>query len=285
MSEKNIKIGIVGHGFVGKAVDFGFSVNVDKTIIDPLYETSIDDLKEISPEIIFVCVPTPMKKNGAIDCSIIVDVVEEITKNQINSIIVIKSSVTPSILKQCDNINPNNIVYNPEFLTERNANHDFVNPNILVIGGSEKNSKFLYEVYKKHSTCMDCPVFYTDTVTASLVKYTLNTFLASKVLFMNEIHKIFTSLNTISSWEEFTAILMAEGRIGPSHMQVPGPDGKLGFGGACFPKDLSALINFAEEEGETLELLKSVRKINNDIRSNYKALELREKEQNVNFDN
>ena len=132
---------------------------------------------------------------------------------------------------------------------------------------------------------MDCPVFYTDTVTASLVKYTLNTFLASKVLFMNEIHKIFTSLNTISSWEEFTAILMAEGRIGPSHMQVPGPDGKLGFGGACFPKDLSALINFAEEEGETLELLKSVRKINNDIRSNYKALELREKEQNVNFDN
>lgn len=285
MSVKNIKIGIVGHGFVGKAVDFGFSVNIDKTIIDPLYDTDIKDLKEIDPEIIFVCVPTPMKKNGAIDCSIIVDVVEDITKNKINSIIVIKSSVTPSILKQCENINPNNIVYNPEFLTERNANHDFVNPNILVIGGSEKNAKFLHEVYKKHSTCSDCPVFFTDAVTASLVKYSLNTFLASKVLFMNEIFKIYSSLNTSSSWEEFTEILKAEGRIGPSHLQVPGPDGKLGFGGACFPKDLSALINFAEEEGEILELLKSVRKINNEIRSNYKDLEIREKEQNVNFDN
>ena len=62
-------------------------------------------------------------------------------------------------------------------------------------------------------------------------------------------------------------------------LQVPGPDGKLGFGGACFPKDLSALINFAEEEGEILELLKSVRTINNKIRSNYKGLELREREQ------
>tara|TARA_Y100000813_G_C23889035_1_gene224028 strand:- start:162 stop:470 length:309 start_codon:yes stop_codon:yes gene_type:complete len=102
---------------------------------------------------------------------------------------------------------------------------------------------------------------------------------------MNEIFKIYSSLNTSSSWEEFTEILKAEGRIGPSHLQVPGPDGKLGFGGACFPKDLSALINFAEEEGEILELLKSVRKINNEIRSNYKDLEIREKEQNVNFDN
>ena len=82
MSVENINIGIVGHGFVGKAVDFGFSKNINKTIIDPLYGTNIDDLKEICPEIIFVCVPTPMKKNGAIDCSIIVDVVEENEKQK-----------------------------------------------------------------------------------------------------------------------------------------------------------------------------------------------------------
>ena len=68
------------------------------------------------------------------------------------------------------------------------------------------------------------------------------------------------------------------------HMEVPGPDGRFGFGGACFPKDLSALINFANDQGENLELLKSVKTINNKIRSNYEDLDKREKEQNVSFD-
>ena len=281
---KKLKIGIVGHGFVGKAVDFGFSVNVEKTIIDPNYNTSIDDLKKNVPDVIFICVPTPMQPDGAIDCSIILDVVNEITKKEINSIIVIKSSITPSTLKLCNEINPTKIVYNPEFLTERNANNDFVNPRVLVIGGSNENNQFVYEIHQKNSSCANCPVFFTDLITASLVKYTLNTFLATKVLFMNEIYKIHNSLETSSSWDDFTEILKAEGRIGPSHMNVPGPDGRFGFGGACFPKDLSALIKFAEDEGENLELLRSVRAINNKIRLGYEDLDVREKEQNVSFD-
>lgn len=281
---KKLKIGIVGHGFVGKAVDFGFSVNVEKTIIDPNYNTSIDDLKKNVPDVIFICVPTPMQPDGAIDCSIILDVVNEITKKEINSIIVIKSSITPSTLKLCNEINPTKIVYNPEFLTERNANNDFVNPRVLVIGGSNENNQFVYKIHQKNSSCANCPVFFTDLITASLVKYTLNTFLATKVLFMNEIYKIHNSLETSSSWDDFTEILKAEGRIGPSHMNVPGPDGRFGFGGACFPKDLSALIKFAEDEGENLELLRSVRAINNKIRLGYEDLDVREKEQNVSFD-
>jgi UDPglucose 6-dehydrogenase len=283
MADK-LKMGIIGHGFVGKAVDFGFSVNVEKTIIDPNYNTSIDDLKKNIPEVIFICVPTPMQSDGAIDCSIILDVVNEITKKEINSVIVIKSSITPSTLKLCNEINPTKIVYNPEFLTERNANNDFVNPKVLVIGGSDENAQFVYEIHQKNSLCADCPVFFTDLISASLVKYTLNTFLATKVLFMNEIYKIHNSLKTSSSWHDFTEILKAEGRIGSSHMDVPGPDGRFGFGGACFPKDLSALIKFAENEGENLELLKSVRTINNKIRLGYENLDSREKDQNVNFD-
>jgi UDPglucose 6-dehydrogenase len=283
MTDK-LKIGIVGHGFVGKAVDFGFSVNVEKTIIDPNYNTSIDDLKKNVPEVIFICVPTPMQSDGAIDCSIIIDVVNEITKKEINSVIVIKSSITPSTLKLCNEINPTKIVYNPEFLTERNANSDFVNPRVLVIGGSDKNTQFVHEIHQKNSSCADCPVFFTDLISASLVKYTLNTFLATKVLFMNEIYKIHNSLETSSSWHDFTEILKAEGRIGSSHLDVPGPDGRFGFGGACFPKDLSALIKFSENEGENLELLKSVRAINNKIRLGYEDLDSREKDQNVSFD-
>lgn len=279
---ENLKIGIVGHGFVGKAVDFGFSVNTDKTIIDPVYNSNIKDLEEVDPDVIFICVPTPMLSTGAIDCSIIIDVIKEITERNINSILVIKSSITPSELKICSSLNPN-LVYNPEFLTERNANNDFINPDILVIGGSKVSSDYVNKIYKDHSKCNDCPVYITDIYTASLVKYTLNTFLATKVIFMNEIYKIFQSTETSSSWEEFTDILKSDSRIGHSHLSVPGPDGRLGFGGACFPKDISALISFAEEEGKKLQLLESVKSINNKIRSSYSELDEREKEQNVSF--
>ena len=102
---KNLKLGIVGHGFVGKAVDFGFSVKVNKKIIDPKYNTSIDDLVDFKPDVIFVCVPTPMLSSGAIDCSIILDVVKKISSKNIQSVIVIKSSITPSRLKECKEIN------------------------------------------------------------------------------------------------------------------------------------------------------------------------------------
>tara|TARA_B110000444_G_scaffold228759_1_gene234762 strand:- start:139 stop:987 length:849 start_codon:yes stop_codon:yes gene_type:complete len=280
---KNLKIGIVGHGFVGKAVDFGFSVNVDKTIIDPIYNTNIKDLKEIDPDVIFICVPTQMLKSGSIDCSIILKVVKEISDRNISSILVIKSTITPLELKICSSLN-SNIVYNPEFLTERNANNDFINPDILVIGGSKVNSDYINKIYKDHSKCNDCPVYITDINTASLVKYTLNTFLATKVIFMNEIYRIFKSTDVSSSWEEFTDVLKSDSRVGDTHLLVPGPDGKLGFGGACFPKDISALIKFGESETEMLGLLKAVKEINDSIRSNYEDLDQREKDQNVSFE-
>jgi UDP-N-acetyl-D-mannosaminuronate dehydrogenase len=111
---KNLKVGIVGHGFVGKAVDFGFSVNVDKIIIDPIYNSNIKDLEEVNPDVIFICVPSPMLESGAIDCSIILEVVKEISERNINSILVIKSSITPSELKICSSLN-SNLVYNPSF--------------------------------------------------------------------------------------------------------------------------------------------------------------------------
>jgi len=279
---KNLKVGIVGHGFVGKAVDLGFSVNVDKVIIDPIYNTNINDLEKLNPDVIFICVPTPMLDSGAIDCSIIINVVKEISKRNISSVLVIKSSIIPSELKICSELN-SKLVYNPEFLTDRNANNDFINPDILVIGGSKENTNFIKNIYRNHSLCNECPVFITDINTASLVKYTLNAFLATKVTFMNEIYKIFMATGASSSWEDFTDILKSDSRMGSSHLSVPGPDGRLGFGGACFPKDLSALIKFAEDIGSQPELLRSVKKINNTIRSDYRDLDQREKDQNISF--
>ena len=123
----------------------------------------------------------------------------------------------------------------------------------------------------------------TDGVSASLIKYTINSFLALKVTFFNEIKFVFDSLNSKDDWLNFISALSKDKRIGDSHMSVPGPDGKYGFGGACFPKDVSALIEYSKELGPELSLLKKANDINNNIRSEYNDLSEREKEQNIRY--
>jgi nucleotide sugar dehydrogenase len=280
---KKLKIGIVGHGFVGKATDWGFNKNVEKFVIDPVYGTSIKDLNKINPEIVFICVPTPMASDGSHDFSIIVDVINQLRSVCPNSIKVVKSTVLPSILSKLVRIEPK-LIYNPEFLREKYANEDFENSEMIILGGQRNISEKVSNIYKKHSKCERADHIFTDLETASLIKYAINTFLASKVIFFNELNSMFNQLNVTDSWNSVTEIISKDKRIGGSHMDVPGHDGKKGYGGACFPKDTVALAKYAEEEGVQLSLLKTVIKINNRIRSQYPNLDKREKEQNILFE-
>ena len=111
---------------------------------------------------------------------------------------------------------------------------------------------------------------FTDLKTASFIKYAINTFLASKVIFFNELHSVYEKLEVKDSWESIVNIISKDSRIGQSHMNVPGHDGRKGFGGACFPKDSLALIKFAKSLDIDLNLLISTVKVNNKIRSEYK---------------
>ena len=126
-----MKLAIIGHGFVGKAVDYGFpDIMCEKYIIDPKLNTAIDTLTSVDIDFSFVCVPTPMGSGGSIDSSIIEDVVSFLKRN-VSGTIIIKSTVTPDIiLKLFRGPHRDRIVYNPEFLTEKSANEDFVNPFI-----------------------------------------------------------------------------------------------------------------------------------------------------------
>lgn len=281
--EKFLKIGIVGHGFVGKATDYGFSVKTEKFIVDPLINTNIQQLSEFNPKITFVCVPTPMGLSGVQDSSIIESVVKELTKKCPESIIVIKSTVIPSILQTLEKAN-NNIIYNPEFLREKHAYEDFINSDMIILGGNKNISSTVSTYYYKHSKCITKEHIFTDIYTASLVKYSINTFLASKVLFFNEMNEIFQKIESNDSWENFIKIISKDKRIGSSHMDVPGHDGKKGFGGACFPKDTAALLKYAESIGVDFQSLKAVIKKNNKIRNIYDDIGSREREQNVSFD-
>ena len=283
MSDKELKIGIVGHGFVGKATDWGFSKNTNKFIVDPKNETNIEQLTEFNPELIFVCVPTPMGENGIQDSSIIEAVVQELSAKCRESIIVIKSTVLPSILENIKKVNPK-IIYNPEFLREKHANEDFMNSEMIIFGGNKNIASQVSKFYLDHSRCKTKKHIFMDISSASLVKYTINTFLASKVMFFNETHQVFSKLKSNDSWELFIKTLSLDKRIGESHMNVPGHDGKKGFGGACFPKDTAALLKYAEGIGVELHILRSVINRNNIIRGQYAELDDREKEQNISFD-
>tara|TARA_B100001175_G_scaffold316157_1_gene329355 strand:- start:17 stop:862 length:846 start_codon:yes stop_codon:yes gene_type:complete len=278
-----MKIGIVGFGFVGKAIKNGLLGSVEAYIVDPKLSTEIGDLIDFSPKIIFLCLPTPMNKDGDQDISILQSVIDEINSNENLSkvTLVLKSTVIPSKLHQItDSVN---LIVNPEFLREISADKDFIDSEFILLGGPEDRCKKVKNFYLNHTKCKTNNFIITDKSTALLMKYTINTFLATKVTFFNEIYKIHSESNNNESWDSFIKMVSCDKRIGESHMQVPGPDGRKGFGGACFPKDISALMHYAESLGLEFDLLKKIIQTNNRIRLDYDSLTEREEEQSVSF--
>ena len=243
-----MKLGIVGHGFVGTAVDHGFTKDVQKFIVDPKHNSTntIEDLIAFKPYATFVAVPTPQLETGECNTDILEGVMQQL--NNAKGLLVIVKSTVPAykllkIQEECINLR---IVYNPEFLTEKNYIDDFVNPPMHVFGGINADTDAVEKLYKEHSECKECPVYKTDIVTASMVKYCINGLLATKVTFMNEMYDILKAAKG-TDWKTFTGIISNDPRVGKTHMKVPGNDGQRGYAGSCFPKDTNALAWFARE--------------------------------------
>ena len=266
---------IIGHGFVGKAVDYGFShPDVNKVIVDPKYGNSINDIPDYTYSCCFVCVPTPMGNDGTVNSDIITNVVRSCVGKKIE-MVVVKSTVTPDIIVELKKIFKH-IVYNPEFLTEKSANEQFVDPQFHIFGGDKEDCQSLQEYYNDYSLCNDCPTFTMSLEEASFVKYTINSFLAMKVTFFNQLYDAIG--DTDANFARVIKAVGADSRIGSSHTKVPGFDGKQGYGGACFPKDTSAFTKFSNK----LTLLEECIRINNNYRLQHE-LDDREIEQNVNY--
>jgi len=243
-----MKLGIVGHGFVGSAINQGFTKNVQKYIVDPnkFSGNTIQQLIKFKPDAVFVSVPTPQLESGECNTEILDSVLQELNQ-AIDLLVIIKSTVPAyklqSIKEQCINLR---IVYNPEFLTEKNYINDFKNPPMHVFGGAITDTEIVEQLYLEHSACKKCPVFHTDIVSASLVKYCINSFLATKVTFMNEMYDVLRAAGG-TEWNEFVKMINSDPRIGKTHMRVPGNDGVRGYAGSCFPKDTAALAWYAKE--------------------------------------
>lgn len=269
-------IAIVGHGYVGKAVAHAFDTNrVKQHIIDPIYDTHLGNLfMKVKLDVGFVCVPTPMGKDGSIDSSIVEEVVEDLARFE--CMIVVKSTITPAVVEKLSS-RYDNFIYNPEFLTEKNAIEDFINPPMHVFGGNCEYTAKLEKIYSNHSQCKPCPAYHMTAMEASFVKYGINSFLATKVLWFNQFKDIIDEAG--GKYNVIVNAIGSDPRIGHSHTQVPGHDGRKGFGGACFPKDTKAFSKYAKG---AFTVLDEVINVNNDYRLQY-ALDKREKEQNVRF--
>ena len=278
-----MKIGIIGYGFVGKSLHRGLKSTATVMNIDPKLENNIQDLSSFSPDVIFICVPTPMNEDKSQDISIIKSVIGEILQHNLNSLIVLKSTVLPNHVAEIQSLIPR-FVYNPEFLREKHADEDFIKSNLIVFGGSSENTHQLAKIYKDHTKCICKEYVHTDAIAASLIKYTINSFLSLKVTFFNELKCLFDESGSNESWSNFVNSLSRDIRIGSSHMQVPGHDGRLGYGGACLPKDANALNKYSITLKNRLKLLDASIKINNQLRSKYDNEIQRELEQNIKFD-
>ena len=240
-----MKLGIVGRGFVGSAVSQGFTRDCTQHIIDPKYYSNhVKDLVAYGPEATFICVPTPQSVTGEADTAIVEGVLNYLQELD-QHLVIIKSTVPAYRLTEFQNTYTNlRIVYNPEFLTEKHHIEDFRNPAMHVFGGERADTESVEALYRNHSVCAECPVFHTDLITASLVKYTINSFLATKVTFFNELYDVFDRAGA-TDFKQFTDMIATDPRIGSTHMRVPGTDGQRGYAGSCFPKDTAALAYYA----------------------------------------
>ena len=273
-------IGIVGRGFVGSAVEFGFSpqtgCDVDEMYIyDKDKSRSLHTLEDVVAysDIIFLSVPTPSNSDGSINLSYVEDALQEMSEiyshaelsgYPVENIILIRSTVTPGTTRKLQQKYQNlDLVFNPEFLTERSANFDFINQTRYILGGDKKYTNKIADLYRWRFGDT-IPVIETNYQTAELIKYMNNCFFATKVSFLNEMKQV--SDRCEADWDRAVEGFIRDGRIGHSHMSVPGPDGKFGFGGKCFPKDISAMISFGNKLGLDMHTLSGVWNTNCEVR-------------------
>lgn len=266
------RIGIIGRGFVGSAVEFGFSAqtgcDAEIRVYDKNPTRSIHSLEETvnKSEIIFLSVPTPSNIDGSMHLGILESALQDIeaTNKRPDNIILIRSTVIPGTTKKLQSkFKQLNLVFNPEFLTERSAKFDFINQSRFVLGGRKKHTRAVADLYKwRFGDSIPC--IETNFETAELIKYMNNCYFATKVSFMNEMKLVADKAGI--DWDLAVEGFVRDGRVGHSHLAVPGPDGKFGFGGSCFPKDIQAMINFGDKLGLDLTTLKGAWQTNLNVR-------------------
>lgn len=294
-----MKLGIVGLGTVGWATYQGLKNYHDIFLYDKKRNlTKHDSGKHVSgsltnlvrnSEIIFVCVPTPLKRFDGYDTSIVRQVIsrimsinhKEMEDSAISNIakgkmriIAIRSTMPPGGTKKIHYSGPYKLAVNPEFLRDKHALDDFNNADRIIIGAEEK-SVFtkVKRVYTESG--FTCPIIHVNLTTAELIKSFNNAFLSLKVTFANEMFQIARLFGV--DYNTLAECVALDKRFGPGKYDVPGPDGDYGFAGRCLPKDLMGLMVAAREKGYSPYLLEEVWRSNLRFRTKVNHPSLKER--------
>ena len=266
-----MNIGIIGQGFVGNAVYNKFknyynvlTFDLDKSLCNSSFEEINNECKHI-----FVCLPTPMNKDGSCYTSIVEESLSSLNNSSKeidkSKIVIVKSTIPPGTTKKWnDKFDNLSVVFNPEFLTEANAVKDYENQNRIILGGQNNETLKLNSIFS--TVFPAAKIINTNSTDAEMVKYTTNSFLAMKVSFANEIYQICQKIKV--DYDKVIKYTIEDDRLGRSHWKVPGPDGDFGFGGHCFPKDINALIKIALDNNISPKMLKATNEKNKEVRIN-----------------
>jgi UDPglucose 6-dehydrogenase len=258
---KRFKVGVIGNGFVGEAISFAFSTISDLHVYDTDPLKSLDDLEAVhNCDFVFICVPTPMFLDGSQDISYVESTFEKATSKPVY---ILKSTVLPGTTEKLSEKYSNfKIIFSPEFLTERTAKLDMLTQSRIILGGELSLTNKVKVLYNQRFKIKN--IIQTDSKTAELTKYMNNTFFATKVSIMNEFKLLCDKIG--ANWEDALKGFVSDGRIGDSHLNVPGHDGNLGYGGTCFPKDVNALLSFSKNKGIDLNTISGGWKTNLKVR-------------------
>jgi UDPglucose 6-dehydrogenase len=294
---KNGTVGVIGHGYVGHAVEVFFHqfYNPQTSQYDKLFDVLIydkakpdlDTLEDVvkKSELIFVCVPTPMRRDGSCHTGIIESVLQDVAntaesvgRDPRSFVIIMKSTVYPGFTDKMKARFPKlRLLFSPEFLTEKNSIEDFEKCNRIFMGGDIEDVRVAFKYYEArlYERLMYRQVVFAqcEPKVAEMAKLYANGILATKILFSNEVFQVCQKLGI--DYEEVRTLACLDERIGSSHTSVPGHDGQLGYGGHCFPKDLQNLRAVARQLGVDEKIFTAVIERNDELREDKDWLKMK----------
>tara|TARA_A100001515_G_scaffold74020_1_gene58849 strand:- start:2230 stop:3102 length:873 start_codon:yes stop_codon:yes gene_type:complete len=289
MNKSKKSVGVIGNGFVGSAVAHGFTTFNEVRVYDSDPKKKTHELKDVlsNSDFIFVCLPTPMTsaEGGKADLSIIHSFFEDALKSnsrRSDQIFIIKSTVPIGTTRDLVEKFNLRIVHCPEFLTARTAKSDFICSSRNIVGCIDKKAG--EDVKQLLSERLPgTPVQVVAPEESELIKYAMNCFFSTKIMFFNMLKELSDGMNL--NWDSVIEGVMSDGRVGQSHFQVPGWDGDRGFGGGCFPKDINAMIKTMQDHGVSSNLLQVVWDENKRVRENWDWAEMKSAVSNMEKDN